>query len=255
MSQQRLFVFTLIFASLILPAAALGQPGCDRYDDGSPRPASDPNPDVACGGTGSPPPEALQTISGSLTTLFASNNQFAGNTFDIVPDVDIMITSFDVNLNGGSATTITIYWRNGTALGNESTSAGWMAIGSDTVNPNGIDIPTPVAIGGLTLTAGNTYGFYVDTQSYPSAALRYTDGGPTMFANADLTLTTFYGKGNPAFSGMSFFPRQWNGTVYYDILDAAVPTPTLSHVGLACLLLVLAAVAFGVRPSRRTRWS
>jgi hypothetical protein len=72
-----------------------------------------------------------------------------------------------------------------------------------------------VNVGGLTLAAGQVYGIYVDLQSYPSANLQYTNGGPTTFSNADLSLTTFHGKGNPAFTGTSFFPRQWNGTVRY----------------------------------------
>jgi hypothetical protein len=82
----------------------------------------------------------------------------------------------------------------------------------------GSDIPTPVAIGGLTINPGELYGFYVDLTSYPGASLLYTNGGPTTFTNADISLTTNTGQGDPAFTGSSFFPRQWNGTVYYDIV-------------------------------------
>lgn len=217
MTHSRFTVLALVVCALALGAPAMAQPGCDTYDSGLPRPASDPNPDLACGGSGPAAPPAPQLGTGSLTTLFAQNNSFAGNTFDIVPTVDLTIDSFDVNLGPGTPTTMAIYWRTGTAQGAESSAAGWTLLGTDVVNPAGINLPTPVAIGGLDLTAGQTYGFYVDTQSYPSASLQYTNGGPTPFSNADMTLTTFHGKGNPAFTGASFFPRQWNGTVYYTL--------------------------------------
>lgn len=218
MRNPRLALLALAVLTLALAAPAYAQPGCDFYDSGLPRPASDPNPDLACGGPGPAAPPGPQLGTGSLTTLFAAGNSFAGNTFDIVPSVDLTITSFDVHLDPtGTPTTMAIYWRNGTASGNESNPAGWTLLGTDTVNPAGVGNPTPVAIGGLDLDAGMTYGFYVDTQSYPSASLQYTNGGPTTFSNADLDLTTFHGKGNPAFTGASFFPRQWNGTVYYEL--------------------------------------
>lgn len=218
MNVQRLLVLALALAVIGLAAPAVAQTDCDRYDSGVLRPPSDPNPDVACGGPGPGPAPEPQLGTGSLTTLFTAGNSFAGNTFDIVPNVDITITSFDVHLDPtGTPTTMTIYWRNGTADGNQGSSAGWTLLGSDTVDPAGVGNPTPVAIGGLDLDAGMTYGFYVDTESYPSASIQYTDGGPTTFSNADLDLTTFHGKGNPAFTGADFFPRQWNGTVYYDL--------------------------------------
>lgn len=236
----------LVAAAFLLAVPAYAG-DCDTYDSGAPRPASDPNPDVACGGPGDVTPPQSPEGTGSLTTSFNTNNQFAGNTFDIVPAVNMTITSFDVNLGAGTATTIAIYWRDGTANGFENSSAGWTLLGTDTVNPAGVNIPTPVAIGGLALVAGQTYGFYVDVQSYPSASLLYTNGGPTTFSNADMDLTTYHGKGNPAFTGSSFFPRQWNGTVYYDITAFEYPLiqeiPTLSKAGIVALLALLAGAA------------
>lgn len=221
MRTHRAIALALALALVAIAAPAAAQPGCDTYDSGLPRPASDPNPDVACGGPGFVPPPAAPEVPGSLTTSFNANNSFAGNTFDLLPAVDMTITGFDINLGTGTTTTVTIYWRNGTAQGFESNPAGWNVLGVDNaVTPAGLNLPTPVAIGGLTLTAGQTYGIYLDVTSYPSASLQYTNGGPTTFSNADLSLTTYHGKGNPAFTGSSFFPRQWNGTVYYDTITA-----------------------------------
>lgn len=153
----------------------------------------------------------------SITSLFASNNQFAGNTFDLQASVPLQVTGFDVNLaTAGGTHTIAVYYRTGTALGAESSAAGWTLLGRDTaVVGAGLDAASSVSVGGLTLTPGIVYGFYVDLESYPSNSLRYTNGGPATFTNGDLSLTTYHGKGNPVFTGTSFLPRQWNGTVHY----------------------------------------
>jgi hypothetical protein len=46
----------------------------------------------------------------------------------------------------------------------------------------------------------------------------FLNGGPTVFSNTELSLTTYVGKGSPAFSGGTFSYRQWNGTVHYEIV-------------------------------------
>ena len=157
------------------------------------------------------------TVPGSLTTLFAQNNQFAGNTFDLQASVPVQLTGFDINLAAAAGThTVAVYWRLGTANGAQGSAAGWTLLGTDAgVVAAGANNPSSVNVGGLSLTPGQVYGIYVDLQSYPSSSLMYTNGGPAVFSNADLSLTTFHGKGNPAFTGADFFPRQWNGTVHY----------------------------------------
>ena len=162
--------------------------------------------------------------SGSLTTIFAHNNAFAGNTFDLTPTSNMTIDGFDVNVGtfgttgggAGSTATIAIYWRNGTSNGFQDNSAGWTLLGTASVVSQGANIATHVPIGGLSVTAGQTYGIYVDLQNRGGGLdMLYTNGGPTGYSNADLALTTFYGKGSPAFTGSTFTYRQWNGKVYY----------------------------------------
>ena len=159
---------------------------------------------------------ALPATAQSLTTTYATNNSFAGNTFDLTPSSDMTVDSFDVHLSGSAETVIAIYWRSGTSQGFESSSNGWTLLGTDTVISQGQGNPTHVSIGGLSMTAGQTYGIYVDVQSYPSSSMLYTNG-VMPYSNADLTITPFFGKGNPAFLGSTFSPRTWNGTVYYSM--------------------------------------
>jgi hypothetical protein len=174
---------------------------------------------------GAPGPSTVQVegVPGSLTTLFASDNGFAGNTFDIenIGADPIDITGWDVNLDVvGGPHTIEIYWRVGTSVGFENSSAGWTLLGSDAaVTSAGDNNPSAVTMPPFTIQPGELFGFYVDLASFDGTTLlRYTNGGPTVFSNTELSLTTYVGKGNPAFTGGTFPYRQWNGTVHYDIV-------------------------------------
>lgn len=194
---------------------------CLHYDSGAARPANDPDPSHECGGPGLGL-GGVVTRGGatSLTTFFTGTNSFAGNTFDLTPTQALTIDSFSMHLGvAGAPATVAVYWRNGTAVGFEGSAAGWTLLGTANVISGGPGVATPVAIGGLALNAASTYGFYVDLQNYQNGVnnVRYTNGVPTTFSNADLSLTTGVGKGNPAFTGSTFLNRQWNGTVHYSI--------------------------------------
>ena len=167
---------------------------------------------------------AVPAFAQSLTTLFAHDNAYRGNTFDVTPSTNMTLDSFDVNVgvfstSGGGAgapVTVAIYWRSGTSDGFQDSAEGWSLLGRATVTSAGADNPTHIPVGGLTLTAGQTYGLYIDLENYGSGSdFLYTNGGPAAFSNSDLALTTFYGKGSPVFTGGTFVFRQWNGTVYY----------------------------------------
>ena len=208
-----LFSIAMIaLAVLALPPVASAQ-----QDDGGPLVLPDsPGTPVA----------PIGPFDASLTTLFAANNGFAGNMFDLVSDKPVTIVGFDTNLSvPGSTNTVEVYWRTGTVAGAENSAAGWTLMGTDAnVISAGADNPSPVDVGGLTMTPGQVYGIYVNVASYPSAGMRYTNGGPTVYSNADLQLTTYFGKGNPAFTGRTFSPRRWNGTVYYNLGSGPVQT-------------------------------
>lgn len=183
-------------------------------DDGSPLTQS-----VSAGGA-----PGVQA-PGSLTSLFASNNSFAGNTFDLTPNTDLEITGLDFN---GSALAlaydIDVYYKVGTSVGFESDSLAWTLLASGvSAACNGVDIPTFVSLAGngVILSAGTTYGIYFIAANYASGAtIKYTNGTGTneVYSNTDLLLECKTGQGSPAFSGTTFTPRVWNGTVYYETL-------------------------------------
>jgi hypothetical protein len=158
---------------------------------------------------------------GSLTTIYASNNQYAGNMFDIDPAIDLEITAMDVNTEYvGNTAQIDVYYKVGTSVGFESDPNAWTLLASGTGAIQGADLPTFIDLSGngVIFNAGQSYGIYVDLVSYTAGVqvLRYTNGFPTVYSNSHLSLTSHCGKGIPSFTGITFLDRIWNGTIYYD---------------------------------------
>jgi hypothetical protein len=155
--------------------------------------------------------------TGVLTTEFASDNSYAGNMFDIVPKANLGINALDVNVGpAGLVTTITVYYRLGTSVGYEGSSAGWIYLASGTATAAGDNARTHVDISGngVQFVQGQTYGIYVYANYSGGATMYYTDGSNT-YENADLKLVTNCGNGDPPFTGGIFYPRIWNGAIYY----------------------------------------
>ena len=161
---------------------------------------------------------------GSITTMFAANNGFAGNTFDIMPSMDMFCDGIDVNAgSGGETTVVDVYYKAGSCVGYENDASAWTFLGTNTATSAGYDLPTWIDLtgNGVQFIGGNTYGIYVDIANYSTSRMNYTNGQHS-YSNADIGLTTNTGQTSPAFSG-SFFPREWNGTFYYNTSGAATP--------------------------------
>ncbi len=168
-----------------------------------------------CGGVLTAPEDP-----GCIATHFSGGNGFAGNTFDITPSVDMQLTGMDLHHDTvGEQLQFDVYYCAGSCVGYESDPSHWTLMSSASATSAGLDQPTHIDISGsgVTLQAGQQYGIYVDLSNYASilGVLTYTNGGPTTVSNGEITLTTNTGQQSPAFSG-SFFPRAWNGILYYD---------------------------------------
>ena len=164
---------------------------------------------------------AVATAQSPLTTTFAANNGQAGNMFDLRPLTDVVVDSFDVNLNSGTFD-LEVWTSNaGSFIGVEQDATQWTLVASfPGVVSNGPDVPTP--LGGcldLVLTSGTTQGFYVTTTT---GGIRYTTGagfpvGSLYAANADLEF--YAGTGNVyqfgTFFGNATASRVWNGNINY----------------------------------------
>ena len=163
---------------------------------------------------------------GSLTSLFAGGNGFAGNTFDLTPNSDLEITGLDFNGSGtGIQYNIDVYYKVGTSVGFEADPLAWTLLASglsDVCLGSSRATFVNMAGNGIVLSAGTTYGIYFDSVDYSAGAgIQYTNGTGTneIYSNGDLLLECKTGQGSPAFSGTTFTPRVWNGTIHYDTLS------------------------------------
>ena len=164
---------------------------------------------------------ATATGDGSLTTMFASDNNFAGNSFDITATVGIEVVGWDINLDTVVPQwTVDVWTRAGTANGYEGVADGWTLLGSEVVVGAGVDQPTHLDIGGLVVTAGETVGVIITAHEAVSGTggFNYTNGASQTFSNADISVTTFRGLGDGFPPTSIFDDRMWNGTVHYNYL-------------------------------------
>lgn len=159
--------------------------------------------------------------SGSITTMFAMNGGYAGNTFDIIPFSNLNeITAMDINwTSAGEIVEVDTYFKLGTAYGYETSPGDWTSLASGTGVGAGIDLPTFIDLSGNGIpfpATGERYGIAMGVTNYSSLKgyLGYTNG-QYMFSNADVELQTQHGLGDPIFSS-AFYPRCWNGTLYYN---------------------------------------
>ena len=171
------------------------------------------------------------TGDSSLTTLFAQNNNFAGNSFDIDAAIDLTIVGWEGNYGPDSPSyTVHVYWREGTASGFEGSPDGWTELGNVVVVGAGVDLQTHIDVGGLVMAAGTLYGFIITAdEAVPGVGGCYYTNGANTFSNDHLAITTYMGMG--PWPGGSLFPsRQWNGTVHYDINFPALERTTWGNI-------------------------
>lgn len=182
---------------------------------------------------------AAPVFAASLTTGFAGGNQAHGNVFDIqIGAADITVTALEVNLQDGDSD-MALYYRLGGYTGFISSLTGWTLWDTATaLAANAPETPTPWDVVDQGFAAGQIYGIYVTTTD--GNDLSYTNGtteGSVLASDAALTI--FEGRGVEYPLSDTFFPRNWNGTMIYDV--AAVPLPAalpLALLGFGALAAV-----------------
>ncbi|MCW8136940.1 MAG: putative Ig domain-containing protein [Planctomycetota bacterium] len=179
--------------------------------------------------------EIVAHPSPGITTTFAGGNSFAGNMFDIsvfnTSGHGIAISALDIHTTTTSQLIIGVYYKSGTYVGSESTAADWTLHEFVTVTSQGSGNPTTVPFTHtLNLAAGQTYGLYVNVESYPAASIVYTNG-TLGTGGAHFGLSLGIGHGSPAFSGIIVPTRIWNGTIHYDLLTATT-APTFASTAI-----------------------
>lgn len=179
----------------------------------------------------------------SLTTSFAGGNRNVGGgvvNFDlnVLALGGITVTSLSLNVTNENAQSLTgspiqvdIYARIGTAAANELSSAGWTLVASGTGTAAARNTPSLIDVADFFLATG-VHGIAIHNVNFSQ---EYTNGSAA-FSNADLAFTPVSAQ-NGLFSSDINMPRQWNGTVTYDLGNTVTTVPEPGTLGLALLFL------------------
>jgi len=158
----------------------------------------------------------------SLSTTFAGGNGQSGNMFDVTAKDDVRVHGFTISTSGVDpfeTLAVDVYMRNGSYVGFEDQMWEWTYVGTDYRSGSSIFASSSfnIEVGGIDLQEGQDYAFYVHVASnHLGHSLNYTNGANT-YENTDLILETGVGKSSAVFTGSTFTPRTWNGTVWYTV--------------------------------------
>lgn len=198
-----------------------------------------------------PSPHIQALESGVLGTGYVNSSGWCQPFVDLsAAGSDVSINGFEVYFKGTATRTIQVYYKAGSYSGSETTSGDWSSLGSLEVTPGGDGTLTAVALGGVTIPAGETYGFYFwdgQTGDSDGPGLDLRSGG-TSASDGMLSLSSSDYTCDDAFvSLLSGFG--WQGNVLYSTGDeyVYVPVPSLNTWGLLGLIALIGLFGFQVR--------
>lgn len=151
--------------------------------------------------------------SDNIFTTNTSTINWNGTMFDLIGHENIEIDSFDIKINTPGAQSVEIYQKAGSYLGYELDAAAWTLVDIVTVDVLDPNIQTHVPFTGFSIAQDDTVGIYL-AMADPNADLSYINSGTSQTRSTnELTMITGSGISNN-FSN-SYYPRDWNGRVYY----------------------------------------
>ena len=155
---------------------------------------------------------ANASLAETLSTDFNTNNAGRhGSFFNVTAKSnDVYISGFDLNLFEDG--TVDVYYKVGSYVGSETNAGDWTLHGSTSVEST--DLPAPVLLGGITIPANTTYGFYLfstSDQSYNTST-----GSNENFSNQDIAI--FANQNSNTLFG-STTSRVFSGSVHYSVRE------------------------------------
>lgn len=156
--------------------------------------------------------EGDMTFKESLFTTTNSSVTFNGIMFDIIAHDSLVIDSLALKLAAAGTSGVSAFYVNHSHFGMEDSAQAWTSWGTDTVTATLPNQFCTVNFGSKTLYPGDTLGVYLMMQN--GVNLRYL--GVSQVANyTSGVLELRSGTGKAYNFGTSYFPRLWNGEVFY----------------------------------------
>lgn len=148
-------------------------------------------------------------IADSLRTTYAAGNGQSGAMFDVIPSQAMRLDSLAFIAQTAGSYAVSVYYRNGTYVGNQLVAANWTLLQTTTMNVvTGENKFVLTGTNKLNMNANQTYGMYVTF----GGTLSYTNGSST-YTNGKVTINA--GDGISGTFGGIFAGRIWNGTLYF----------------------------------------
>lgn len=148
-----------------------------------------------------------------LLTRTNSNVNWNGTMFDLVADSNLVLDSFDLKITTTGSQIVDVYTRTGTHLGYETNSGAWSFRGSFPVQVANTSDFVTIGNLGFSMAAGDTLGIYLQLQNSGSTLGYQSMSSPLTRSTDELTIIT--GSGASHNFGGNYFPRDWNGRVFY----------------------------------------
>jgi hypothetical protein len=192
------------------------------------------------------------SVNDSLETTNIGGNGYQGNVFNITNTSGnpLTITGFG---QGGTYTTanvvMEIWMYEGDYTTVINTSPGWVQVGTGTVTLTSGLASGYVAVSGVIIPSGATYGFRVGAVS---SNISYTNGNgtpgiSTWASNANLAISEGHGGAYPYYANSN--PRNWNGIVHYLSEGCSGVTPVIGVVEDCSNLIELGLIGIKIYPN------
>lgn len=152
-------------------------------------------------------------FSESLFTTAISNIDWNGTMFDIIASDTLSLDSLALKIANIGFQGVEMYIKSGSYLGFELDSLPWLLWTIDTIQVNSTSDLLVLNMPEIQMLPNDTIGVYLQMEN-PSSRLSYHSlSNPNSRTNGPLTVNTGSGISHD-FSAI-FYPRDWNGEIYF----------------------------------------
>ena len=149
----------------------------------------------------------------SIHTTSISSNNWNGTMFDLIAHQDIVLDSLAIKMFSTGSQIVDVYQKQGSYKGFESDATAWTVVRTGTIMVNNPGEFVNLDLDSLTMTAADTFGIYLKLRSHLGKLSYNTVPQEISRSNNEIEIIT--GTGITHGFSNSYFPRDWNGSVYY----------------------------------------